>query len=204
LLLCCASASAGILSLSLHDALPILEEAAALVDTVRDEGLEMNYQLLYATELYFLEDYDAALRICDTLYLSLGRADVQMERHRVQALHVKILYAIGDSQRADSLFDAYEYAKDSLYTAHYIGQGREMSENYKLDKFERQIKEQELLLSNTRYQRYGLIVGIAVLLTILIILYFHFREKDKLAHRVAIKNTEISVQNEVLKEANKQ
>src|SRR5690606_21294292 len=27
----------------------VLEEAAALVDTVRDEGLEMNYQLLYAT-----------------------------------------------------------------------------------------------------------------------------------------------------------
>src|SRR5690606_40635280 len=102
LLLCCASASAGILSLSLHDALPILEEAAALVDTVRDEGLEMNYQLLYATELYFLEDYDAALRICDTLYLSLGRADVQMERHRVQdrkstrlnSSHVKISYAV--------------------------------------------------------------------------------------------------------------
>lgn len=182
----------------------VLEEAAALVDTVRDAGLEINYQFLYAKELYFLEDYSAALKICDTLYLSLDRADVQMERYRVQALHAKILYAIGDSQRADSLFVAYEYAKDSLYTAHYIGQGKEMSEDYKLDRFERQIKEQELLLSNTRYQRYGLIVGIAVLLTILIILYLHFREKDKLAHRVAIKNTEISVQNEVLKEANKQ
>ena len=182
----------------------VLEEAAALVDTVRDEGLEVNYQRLHATELYFLEDYDAALRICDSLYLLLNRADVRMERQRVQALHVKILYAVGDRQHADSLFDAYEYAKDSLYTVHYVGQGREMSENYKLDRFERQIKEQELLLSNTRYQRYGLIVGIAVLLTILVILYFHFREKDKLAHRVAIKNREISVQNEELRQANEQ
>lgn len=182
----------------------VLEEAAVLVDTVGDEGLGISYQLLYATELYFLEDYDAALRICERLYEALDRVDTQMERHHIQSLHVKVVYAMGNGPLADSLFNAYEYAKDSLYTAHYIGQGREMSENYKLDKFERQIKEQELLLSNTRYQRYGLIAGIAVLLTILVILYFHFREKDKLAHRVAIKNTEISVQNEVLKQANKQ
>jgi len=182
----------------------VLDEAAALVDTVGDEGLRINYRLLYATELYFLEDYEGALGICERLYSSLDRADTQVERHRIQSLHVKVVYAMGDSQVADSLFNAYEFAKDSLYAAHYIGQGREMSENYKLDKFERQIKEQELLLSNTRYQRYGLITGIAVLLAILVILYFHFREKDKLAHRVAIKNTEISVQNEVLKQANKQ
>src|SRR5690606_17847904 len=78
------------------------------------------------------------------------------------------------------------------------------SENYKLDKFERQIKEQDLLLSNTRYQRYGLITGIAVLLAILVILYFLFWEKDKLAHRVAFMNAEISVKNEILKQANKQ
>jgi len=182
----------------------ILDEAAALADTVDNAELTINYRLLYATELYFLEDYEAALTACKLLYASLGREDTQMERYRIQGLHVKILYAMGDGQRADSLFEAYEYAKDSLYSAHYIGQSREMSENYKLDKFERQIKEQELLLSNTRYQRYGLIAGIGVLLTILVILYFHFREKDKLAHRVAIKNTEISVQNEVLKQANKQ
>ncbi|MEC3881329.1 histidine kinase dimerization/phosphoacceptor domain -containing protein [Parapedobacter sp. 10938] len=182
----------------------VLDEAGALVDTVGNEGLSISYQLLYATELYLLEDYDGALEICERLYSSLDSVDMGLERHRIQALHVKIVYAMGDSQLADSLFNAYEYAKDSLYAAHFIGQGREMSENYKLDKFERQIKEQELLLSNTRYQRYGLIAGIAVLLTILVILYFHFREKDKLAHRVAIKNTEISVQNEVLKQANKQ
>ncbi|HWL00273.1 MAG TPA: sensor histidine kinase, partial [Parapedobacter sp.] len=182
----------------------ILDEAAELADTVANAGLALNYRLLYATELYFLEDYDAALMACEMLYASLSQEDTQMERYRVQSLHVKILYAMGDGRRADSLFEAYEHAKDSLYTAHYIGQNREMSENYKLDKFERQIKEQDLLLSNTRYQRYGLIMGIGVLLAILVILYFHFREKDKLAHRVAIKNTEISVQNEVLKQANKQ
>lgn len=182
----------------------ILDEAAALIDTVNDVGLKINYHFLYATELYFLEDYDAALTTCDMLYSLLDGTNAQMERLRVQSLHAKIYYAVGDSRRADSLFEAYEYAKDSLYAAHYIGQSREMSENYKLDKFERQIKEQELLLSNTRYQRYGLIAGIAVLLAILGILYFHFREKDKLAHRVAIKNTEISVQNEILKQANKQ
>ncbi|MGV3764198.1 sensor histidine kinase [Parapedobacter sp.] len=182
----------------------VLDEAASLADTVSHGGLSIHYELLYATELYFLADYEAALAICEKLLSSLNQADRQAARHRVQALHVKLIYAMGDSRLADSLFDAYEYEKDSLYTAHYIRQGREMSENYKLDKFERQIKEQELLLSNTRYQRYGLIIGIAVLLTILVILYFHFREKDKQAHRVAIKNTEISVQNEVLKQANKQ
>lgn len=182
----------------------VLAEADTLIDTVGNGALEAHYQLLYATELYFLEDFDAALKVCEALYSSLRRDGMQMETHRIQALHVKVLYAMGNGRLADSLFEVYDYAKDSLYTAHYIGQGREMSENYKLDKFERQFKEQELLLSNTRYQRYGLIIGIAVLLAILIILYFHFREKDKLAHRVAIKNTEISVQNEVLKQANKQ
>ena len=182
----------------------VLEEAAPLLDTVGDEGLAISYRLLHATERYFSADYDTALMICERLYPLLDQIDTQMERHHIQSLHVKIAYAMGDGRLGDSLFSAYEYAKDSLYTAHYVGQGREMSENYKLDKFERQIKEQELLLSNTRYQRYGLIGGMAVLLTILIILYFHFREKDKLAHRVATKNTEISVQNEVLKQANKQ
>src|SRR5690606_22708869 len=123
---------------------------------------------------------------------------------RLRLLQLKASYALGDVNRADILLDDYEYTKDSLYAAQYIGQGREMSENYKLDKFERQIKEQELRLSNTSYQRYGLIVGIVVLLAILAILYFHFREKDRLAHRVALKNAEISVQNEILKQANKQ
>src|SRR5690606_17334102 len=110
----------------------VLDGAAALVDTINAEGLSFNYQLLYATELYFLEDYDAALTLCERLYASLDRTDKQLERHRIQALHVKIVYAMGDSRLADSLFDAFEYAKDSLYTAHYIGQGREMSENYKV------------------------------------------------------------------------
>lgn len=182
----------------------VLDEALPLIDSVGDERMKTNCRLLYATELYFLEDYEGALNICETLYPSVGQADPQQVRSRIQSLHVKVLYAMGEAQRADSLFEAYEYAKDSLYTAHYIGQGREMSESYRLDKFERQIKEQELMLSNTRYQRYGLITGIGVLLTILIVLYFLFRDKDKLAHRVAIKNTEISVQNEVLKQANKQ
>lgn len=182
----------------------VLDEAAELLDTVNDVGLKVKYHFLYATELYFLEDYNAAITACEILYSLLDGRNMQLERPRIQSLHAKVCYAMGNSRQADSLFEAYEYAKDSLYAAHYIGQSREMSENYKLDKFERQIKEQELLLSNTRYQRYGLIIGIAVLLAILGILYFHFREKDKLAHSVAIKNTEISVQNETLKQANKQ
>src|SRR5690606_3700110 len=74
------------------------------------------------------------------------------------------------------------------------------------DKFilARQEDVDRLKLSNTIYQRYGLIVSVVVLLAILVILYIHFREKDKLAHRVAIKNAEISVQNEILKQANRQ
>ncbi len=182
----------------------ILEEAEQLIDSVDDERLTTNYQLLYATELYFLGDYNAALSTCEKLYTRLNGVGLQEEWHDIRSLHFKILFAMGNFRQADSLFDVYEYAKDSLYAAQYLGQGMEMSENYKLEKFERQIKEQELLLSNTRYQRYGLITGIVVLLTILGILYFHFREKDKLAHRVAIKNAEISVQNEILKQANKQ
>ncbi len=182
----------------------ILEEAGPLVDSVGDDRLTSRFQLLYATELYFLGDYNAALDTCEALYAQLKNAAQQSDQLRVRLLHAKILFATGDLRRADSLIGDYAHVKDSLYAAQYVGQGMEMSENYKLEKFERQIKEQELLLSNTRYQRYGLITGIVVLLTILGILYFHFREKDKLAHRVALQNAEISVQNEILKQANKQ
>jgi len=182
----------------------VLDEAGTLLDSIESGKLRHTYGLLHATELYFLGDYPAALKACETLYNQIGGENQREARHRVRSLHVKVLYALGDFQRADSLFDDYEYGRDSLYAAQYIGQGMEMSENYKLEKFERQIKEQELLLANTNYQRYGLIAGIVLLLTILGILYFHFREKDKLAHRVAIKNAEISVQNEILKQANRQ
>lgn len=182
----------------------VLGEAGPLADTTSDARLTVDYQLLYATHLYLLSEYEAALAACESLYPKLGGVDKEVKQHRIRTLQMKVLYAQGNRQRADSLFGVLEHARDSLYTAYYTGQSREMTENYQLDRFERQIKEQELMLSNTRYQRYGLLAGIAVLLTILIILYFHFREKDKLAHRVAIKNTEISVQNEVLKQANKQ
>ncbi|SEL34320.1 tetratricopeptide repeat-containing sensor histidine kinase [Parapedobacter koreensis] len=182
----------------------VLSEAKPLINSVKSKQLQEAYQLLHATELYFLGDYNSALTICETLYAQLDGNKQQEEWREARSLHFKVLYALGDVRQADSLFDNYEYIKDSLYTAQYIGQGMEMSENYKLEKFERQIREQELQLSNTNYQRYGFIAGIVVLLTILIILYFHFREKDKLAHRVAIKNAEVSVQNEILKQANRQ
>ncbi len=183
----------------------VLDRAGALLGTLEDDRLETMYRLLRATELYRLGDYERAWQACETLDSRLRPVVGQLdERHGLRALQVKILYAQGELSRADSLFDDYQYSKDSLQAAQYIGQGVEMSENYKLEKFERQIKEQNLQLSNTNYQRYGLIAGILVLLTILGILYFHFREKDKLAHRVALKNAEISVQNEILKQANRQ
>lgn len=183
----------------------ILEQAGPMVDSVGDSAMETSYNLLKAAELYFQGDYENVLMVCAELDKRLGGEDPPGEDwHRIRLLQLKAFYALGDVNRADMLLDDYEYTKDSLYAAQYIGQGREMSENYKLEKFERQIKEQELRLSNTSYQRYGLIIGIFVLLTILAILYFHFREKDRLAHRVALKNTEISVQNEILKQANKQ
>ncbi len=182
----------------------VLEQAEPLVDSVGDASLEVAYQLLHATELYFLGDYERALGACQALVVQLNNQGQQEEWHRIQSLRLRVLYALGRIEQADSLFDDYDYARDSLYAVQYIGQSMEMSENYKLEKFERQIKEQELMLSNTSYQRYGLIAGIVVLLTILAILYLHFREKDRLAHRVAIKNAEISVQNEILKQANKQ
>lgn len=183
----------------------VLNQAGALIHGVRDEQLEIMYHLLRATELYRLGDYERAWNACNTLDSNLRTREGQWDDwNGLRALQVKILYARGQFASADSLFDDYQYSKDSLRTAQYIGQGMEMSENYKLEKFERQIKEQNLELANTNYQRYGLIAGIVVLLTILGILYFHFREKDKLAHRVALKNTEISVQNEILKHANLQ
>lgn len=182
----------------------VLAQAKPLVDSVANDRLEAVYMLLYGKALYYSGDYNGALQISEKLY---GQSDGEAHRdsrYAIRSLQFKALYALGDLRRADSLFNDYEYIKDSLYAARYIGQGTEMSENYKMEKFERQIREQELRLSNTIYQRYGLIAGIVVLLGILGILYFHFREKDKLAHRVAIKNTEISVQNEVLKQANRQ
>ncbi len=184
--------------------LGVLDQVDQLLDTATHDRLEVDYRLLQGKALYYAGDYRAALDVAEQLYARMGENGSQDDWHRIQSLQFKSRYALGDFRGADSLFDDYEFKKDSIYAAHYIGQGTEMSENYKLEKFERQIREQELRLSNTIYQRYGLVAGIVVLLAILGILYFHFREKDKLAHRVAIKNAEISVQNEVLKQANRQ
>lgn len=181
-----------------------LDAAEPLLKPVDDQQLQIAYELLHATRLFLLGSYNAALDVCKPLYAQLD-GDVQQRAWReVRSLYFKVLYALGDVRQADSLFNDYEYIKDSVYTAQYVGQGMEMRENYKLEEFERQIREQQLELSNTNYQRYGFIIGILVLLTVLVILYFLFREKDKLAHRVAIKNAEISVQNEILKQANRQ
>src|SRR5690606_7284225 len=170
----------------MHDAAGLavlLEQIRSMDGLVDDSQLQTAYQLLEATQLYFQEDYDGVLKMCAELDSSLaGKKSYEDDRHRLRLLQLKTFYALGDVNRANILLEDYEYTKDSLYAAQYIGQGREMSENYKLEKFERQIKEQELRLFNTSYQRYGLIIGITVLLTILAILYFHFREKDRLAH----------------------
>ncbi|MGK6350861.1 sensor histidine kinase [Parapedobacter sp. DT-150] len=182
----------------------VLERSETLLDSVASDALTFRHQLLYATELYFLGDYSSALDVCERLYTQLKDKARTETWSGLRALQARIHYARGNLQKADSLFNDYAYTKDSLYAAQYIGQGAAMHENYQLEKFERQIREQELQLSNTNYQRYGLIGGIVVLLAVLGILYFHFREKDKLAHRVATKNAAISVQNEVLKQANKQ
>lgn len=182
----------------------VLDEARPLLDTLASNPLHTQYTLLYATNLYLRKDYDDALVTCERLYRQVDRNAQFDEWRAVRSLHFRIWYALGNYQRADSLFNDYEFIRDSLYAAQYSGQRVEISENYKLERFERQIREQELRLTNTSYQRYGLIAGIVVLLTILGILYVHFREKDRLAHRVALKNAEISVQNEVLKQANRQ
>src|SRR5690606_17322265 len=141
----------------------VLEAAEPLIGSIDDDRLKTSYQLLHVTELYFLADYNTALRICETLHTQLNSKEHYEEWRQIRSLHFKILYAMDDFRRADSLFDDFEHAQDSLYAAQYVGQGMEISENYKLEKFERQIKEQELLLSNTYYQRYGLITGIVVL-----------------------------------------
>ncbi|PPL00004.1 sensor histidine kinase [Parapedobacter indicus] len=183
----------------------ILEQIGSMAELVDDSQLETTYHLLQATQLYFQRDYENVLKICAELDSRLAdKKPPEDDWHRLRLLQLKAFYALGDVNRADILLDDYEYSKDSLYAAQYIGQGREMNENYKLEKFGRQIKEQQLRLANTNYQRYGLTVGIVVLLTVLTILCLHFREKDRLVHRVALKNAEISVQNDILKQANKQ
>ncbi|WP_257670302.1 tetratricopeptide repeat-containing sensor histidine kinase [Parapedobacter tibetensis] len=181
----------------------VLNQAKPLLDSIVNDSLETTYGLLRAKALYQTGDYNAALAACEELNTKLADQKREDDQYLIFALQFKILYALRDFRKADQLFNDYEYTRDSLYTAQYIGQGIEMSENYKLDKFKRQILEQELKLSNSIYQRYGFIAGIAVLLIILGILYFHFREKDKLAHREVIKNSEISVQNEILKQTNR-
>lgn len=185
----------------------VLNQLLPMLATMKDPQLEASYEFLKTAQCYFQRDYEQVLARCDELRLRFadeGKEQWSGNWQALRLLQAKALYVLGNRDRADQLLDEYEYTNDSLYSAQYIGQGREMSESYKLEKFERQIKEQELRLSNTSYQRRGLLAGIVVLLVILLILYVHFREKDRLAHRVALKNSEISVQNEILKQANKQ
>jgi Signal transduction histidine kinase len=181
----------------------VLKEAEPLFDSTNDPHLSRRYELLRATALYFSGDYQEALKVCKRLDAQGAWSDQHGERHQIRSLQLKALYALGRIDEADSLFDDYDYTKDSLFAAQYAGQVMEMREDHQLERLERRLDDQAVRLSDTAYQQYGLIASIAILLSILVILYLHFRTKDRLAHRMALKNAEISVQNEILKQANK-
>lgn len=157
------------------------------------------YQMLIIKLDLQLEEYELALARASRLSLHLQQRGNTNEAREVIALMANANYVLGRITEANSLFERFRHMSDSLLIEQFVQADAELSDKFIMA---RQEDVDRLKLSNTIYQRYGLIVSVVVLLAILVILYIHFREKDKLANRVAIKNAEISVQNEILKQAN--
>lgn len=177
-----------------------LDEAVALpISLDSSAAIWAEYQLLQIKYELRKEHYEAALARAQALAEDLRRRGNHYEMRKVVTLMSMANYALGRIDEAAALFNRSHYLADSLLVEQFIQADAELSDKFILA---RQEDVDRLKLSNTIYQRYGLIVSVVVLLAILVILYIHFREKDKLANRVAIKNAEISVQNEILKQAN--
>lgn len=143
--------------------------------------------------------YESALEQAEKLTADLYQQKNYNEIRNVLALMAKANFALGHFDDANSLFERYQRSTDSLLADQFVQADAELSDKFVLA---RQEDVDRLKFSNSVYQRYGFIAGLVVLTAILLILYIHFREKDKLATRVAIKNAEISAQNDVLKQAN--
>lgn len=177
-----------------------IEEAEALgvlLDT--NAPLWTAYQMLKVKSELRREQYESALARANSLATYLQKRGNNSEARKVLALMANANYVLGRLDEANQLFDTYRRMNDSLLVEQFVQADAELSDKFVMA---RQEDVDRLKLSNTIYQRYGLIVSVVVLLAVLVILYIHFREKDKLANRVAIKNAEISVQNEILKQAN--
>lgn len=177
-----------------------LDEAVALpISLDSNPVLWTEYQLLKIKYDLRAENFEAALARSQALSDNLRKRGNNSDVRKVVALMASANYAMGRLDEAARLYDRILYLGDSLLIEQFVQADAELSDKFILA---RQEDVDRLKLSNTIYQRYGLIVSVVVLLAILVILYIHFREKDKLANRVAIKNAEISVQNEILKQAN--
>ncbi len=177
-----------------------LDEVVALpVSLDKNPMLWTEYQLLSIKYDLRGENFEAALARSQALSDNLRKRGNNSDVRKVVALMASANYAMGRVDEAERLYDRVLYLGDSLLIEQFVQADAELSDKFIMA---RQEDVDRLKLSNTIYQRYGLIVSVVVLLAILVILYIHFREKDKLANRVAIKNAEISVQNEILKQAN--
>lgn len=177
-----------------------LDEAVALPFSLDSSAtIWAEYQFLQIKWELRNEQYETALARGQALAENLRQRGNHYEMRKVVALMSMANYALGRIDDAAALFNRSHYLADSLLVEQFVQADAELSDKFILA---RQEDVDRLKLSNTIYQRYGLIVSVVVLLAILVILYIHFREKDKLANRVAIKNAEISVQNEILKQAN--
>lgn len=178
----------------------LLNEVRPYLAAIGDTVSKAAYELLETNALYLRGEYHEAQEKAAELYKKYRDGAVSKgDLREVMALLIKTKYATKDFDDADHLFHAYQQLSDSLYMERY-GDTEESAVRDAVVAKQAEVKA--LGWSNTIYQRYGLILGIVILLAVLVILYVLFRDKDKLANRVAIKNAEISVQNEILRQAN--
>jgi two-component sensor histidine kinase len=183
----------------------LLAEAKDLLEgSGVDQVTKKHYAYLMADWHYLEGRLDEAYAQASQLNQEILPTDVDDYVRAVKSLLIRVEYARGHTQQADVLFSEYQLWRDRYFREQYNEQGAELNEQFMLEKLERQIEMQKLSLTNATYQKYGLIGGIILLLIILVVLYFHARQRDQYVYRMTKINQKISKQNEVLQEANNQ
>ncbi len=116
----------------------------------------------------------------------------------------------GNNKDALSYYEKYVAIKDSLFDQRELGVIQQLYEGYQLGKKEEKINslkaEQEKLALDLRLSQVYSILSIVIALSLIVIsvvIFYHYRQKRKLAHELEQQNEEITTQSELIELINK-
>lgn len=180
----------------------VLAQVKPLLQENSDNLMKANYSKLLS-EAYYLEDNFEESLIAAKEASELLRAGGQTQGiYHMSNLLFRLHYLLGNRVKADSIYDQFALADDSLYSRERMNLDADLRQKYESEKRMQQIDLQKMELAHAKYFRQGLI-GILILTVILcVVVYGRLREKAKNERILNLKNEKIERQFTTLRQLN--